>query len=353
MLLFGSAVSRHDPSHDPDMVGAVQLSIEASPDVNTIVLDAAALTSTHRNTHDLAPLFVLTRSPQGWHPYTQMSYTGIDALFVALGGPPLVGDPNHESTWRRWTRELSVRHGQHGAQINNHQRWFINLLPGVEVEHKFTISCPSDIWTLAVNTLRSVASGELADWIPEHGNNGGFEQWEFLNHTYEITAPSSERGYIAFIPAVNGSWIIRRKWFESDTEIRREELTDGIDLGATPDLPAVIADRYGLIPSWSGCYNRVRYNVLLESLQSGNVFSIMYDRCTDTADTVPPLFQVEVEYIRSRTLLPASDSARNQMMQEFTKVTEHARQILCDHGVAAVEDHQSKLTWLRSSEVHT
>jgi hypothetical protein len=81
--------------------------------------------------------------------------------------------------------------------------------------------------------------------------------------------------------------------------IRREELTGGLDLGPDPDLRAVIRDRYGLAPSWSGCYRRVHYNVLLESLRSGHAFSVMFDRCTDAAGLAPDLHQAEVEYIRS------------------------------------------------------
>jgi hypothetical protein len=49
-------------------------------------------------------------------------------------------------------------------------------------------------------------------------------------------------------------------------------------------------------------YRRVRYNVMLESLVTGHVFSIMYDRCTAAERGVSPLEQAEVEYVRSRTL---------------------------------------------------
>lgn len=81
------------------------------------------------------------------------------------------------------------------------------------------------------------------------GNSvGGFEQWDFPSHIYEIAAPEAERGYIAFNPAVDGSWGIRRKWFTADAVIRREELTVGLALGPDPDLRAVITDRLAWLP---------------------------------------------------------------------------------------------------------
>jgi hypothetical protein len=145
---------------------------------------------------------------------------------------------------------------------------------------------------------------------------------------------------------VDGSWIIRRKWFAADAVIRREELTDHVDLGPDPDLDAVIRQRHGLSPAWAGCYRRVRYNVLLESLRSGHVFSVMFDRCTDVSGGVAPLHQVEVEYIRSRTI-GSHDPARDGVMDDFALLSGWTGQMLSGSGVAALQDNLSKLSWLR------
>nr|MDQ2816282.1 hypothetical protein [Actinomycetota bacterium] len=117
------------------------------------------------------------------------------------------------------------------VRLRGHQRWFVNARPGLEIEQKFTLAGRPDIWLLAARTRDLVAAGAINGWIPEHGSNGGFEQWDFLSHIYEIAGPEAERGYIAFIPAVDGSWGIRRKWFTADAVIRREQLTGGLDLG--------------------------------------------------------------------------------------------------------------------------
>ena len=128
--------------------------------------------------------------------------------------------------------------------------------------------------------------------------------------------------------------------------IRREQLTGGLDLGPDPDLRAVIRDRYGLAPSWGGCYRRVRYNVLLESLRSGHVFSVMFDRCTDSAGRVSDLHQAEVEYIRSRVV---SGRSGDDLMGEFGQLCAWTRQVLDRCGVDAEQNNLSKLTWLRQA----
>jgi hypothetical protein len=345
VLVMGPASVRHEPQAIAPAVATLAVAVPADRQPrNTIVLDFSHLPDSLPGGGDQAPLFVLTPVRDGWQPYTQVSFTGTDALFIALDGPPVRGDPGDSKALDEWVADLSARHRAHAAQLNNHQRWFVNARPGLEIEQKFTLAGQPDIWLLAARTRDLAAAGDIDGWIPEHGNNGGFEQWDFLNHIYEITSPEPERGYIAFIPAVDGSWIIRRKWFTADAVIRREELTGGLDLGPDPDLRSVIRDRYGLAPSWAGCYRRVRYNVLLESLRSGHVFSVMFDRCTNSAGRVPDLHQAEVEYIRSRMI---SRRPGDELMEEFGQLCAWTAQALDGYGVNAARNDLSKLTWLR------
>lgn len=347
VLVTGPASVRHEPDATALAVAALAVAVPAdSQPRNTVVLNLSSLADSFPGGDGQAPLFVLSPAEGGWRPYTLVSFTGKDALFIALGGPPVEGDAGDSRVISGWVADLSARHRAHAARLNNHQRWFVNARPGLEIEQKFTLAGRPDIWLLAARTRDLVAAGAVDGWIPEHGSSGGFEQWDFLSHIYEIAAPEAERGYIAFIPAVDGSWGIRRKWFTGDAVIRREELTGGLDLGPDPDLRAVIRDRYGLAPSWGGCYRRVRYNVLLESLRSGHVFSVMFDRCTDVAGLVPDLHQAEVEYIRSRVISarPADD-----LMDEFGQLCDWTRQFLDGCGVNAEQNNLSKLTWLRQA----
>jgi hypothetical protein len=347
VLVMGPASVRHEPDAVAPAVAALAVAVPADRQPrNTIVLDLSHLSDPLPGGRDRAPLFVLSPAGGGWQPYTLVSFTGTDALFIALDGPPTQGDPGDPQVVNEWVADLSARHRAHAARLNNHQRWFINARPGLEIEQKFTLAGRPDIWLLAARTRDLVAAGAIDGWIPEHGSNGGFEQWDFPSHIYEIASPEPERGYIAFIPAVDGSWGVRRKWFTADAVIRREELTGGLDLGADPDLRAVIGDRYGLAPSWGGCYRRVRYNVLLESLRSGHVFSVMFDRSTDAAGRVPDLHQAEVEYIRSRVI---SGRPGDDLMDEFGQLCDWTRQLLDGYGVNGEQNNLSKLTWLRQA----
>jgi hypothetical protein len=347
VLVLGPAGVRHEPDAIAPAVAILAVAVPADRlPRNTIVLDLSHLADSLPRGYDQAPLFVLSPAAGGWQPYTLLSFTGTDALFIALDGLPVRGDPGNSRVVSEWVADLSARHRAHSAQLNNHQRWFVNARPGLEIEQKFTIAGQPDIWLLAARTRDLVDAGAIDGWIPEHGGNGGFEQWDFLSHIYEIASPEPERGYIAFIPAVDGSWGIRRKWFSADAVIRREQLAGGLDLGLGPDLPAVIRDRYGLTPSWGGCYRRVRYNVLLESLRSGHVFSVMFDRCTDSAGRVPALHQAEVEYIRSRRI---SGRPGDDLMDEFGQLCAWTCQFLDGCGVSAEQNNLSKLTWLRQA----
>jgi hypothetical protein len=345
VLVIGPASVRHELDSAAPAVATLAVAVPADRQPrNTVVLDFSSLADSLPGGHHQAPLFVLTPAAGGWQPYTLVSFTGKDALFIALDGPPAEGDPGDSRVVNEWVADLSARHRAHAARLNNHQRWFVNARPGLEIEQKFTLAGRPDIWLLEARTRDLVAAGAIDGWIPEHGSNGGFEQWDFPSHIYEIAAPEPERGYIAFIPAVDGSWGIRRKWFTADAVVRREELTGGLALGRDPDLRAVIRDRYGLAPSWSGCYRRVRYNVLLESLRSGHVFSVMFDRCTDATGLAPDLHQAEVEYIRSRVISARPDDA---LMDEFGQLCAWTRQLLDECDVNAEQDNLSKLTWLR------
>jgi hypothetical protein len=357
ILLIGPAPLRHDP------VPAFSTRIQAVPwpqetggqPVNTVLVQAHHLAGSGPGAAAtdpisgmaMAPLFcLLPGAPGYWQPCTLVSCTGEDHLYITLPGPPIHGDPASRQQRAAWAEDLSARHRAHGTQLGNHRCWFRNLLPGLEAEHKFTLDPAADIWDLAVRTHQLLRDGALPGWICEHGNNGGFEQWDFVNHLYEITQPGIDRGYIAFIPAVDGqSWIIRRKRYQHDQLIRREELTDGADLGPAPDLAQVIWERFGLRPAWGEAYRRIRYNIMLESLVTGHIFSIMYDRCTTPHAAAPPLIQAEVEYIHSRTIRTSSN--QTEVMRDLSQLTAWTRELLTRRGVAMTENQLSKLTWLR------
>jgi hypothetical protein len=352
IVLSAPAAIRHDPLSDPST------SVHVLPGradgiqvgANTIIVSGGLVPAATRDPavqSCLQPAFLLRPVGRGgWLPYTLMSYTGDDLLYIRLPGPPVRGVPGSAAHRVRWAADLSARHRSHGGQLNNHACWLRNLLPGLEAEHKFTLPAGTDIWDLAITTHQHVRAGAIDGWICEHGNDGGFTQGDFTNHLFAITRPARERGYIAFMPAIDGpGYFIRRKRYPRDQTLRREDLTYAPELTAAPaGLAQVIRDRYGLTPAWGATYRRVRYNVMLESLETGHVFSIMYDRCT--TEHAPSLIQAEVEYIRSRTL---RTSTRSEILGQLTELAARTRDLLSGHGIAHTENQMSKLTWLQQN----
>ncbi len=350
IILYAPAAIRHAPL--PDTCTSVHVLPVPADGVhggaNAVIVPARLVRAAE---HDpagqpsLQPVFLLRPAARAsWLPYTLMSYTGDDLLYIRLPGPPVHGTPGSADCRAQWAADLSARHRAHRGQLNNHSSWFRNLLPGLEAEYKFTLSPGTDIWDLATTTHQHVRAETIGGWICGHGNNGGFTQGDYTSHLFAITRPASERGYIAFMPAINGpGYVIRRKRYPRDQMLRREELTQDPRLTADPaDLPQVIRDRYGLTPAWGATYRRVRYNVMLESLRTGHVFSIMYDRCT--AEHAAVLAQAEVEYVRSRTLRTGS---RRQILGQLSELRTWTRDLLASNGITHAEDQLSKLTWLR------
>jgi hypothetical protein len=277
IILAAPAAIRHDPTPDRrTTLHTVPAGTEGvMAGANTVIIPGQLVPAAELDPAGLAslqPAFLLWPAGRdSWRPYTLMSCTGDDLLYIRLPGPAVRGAPGSAERQAAWAADLAARHRMHGGQLNNHSCWFRNLLPGLEAEHKFTLSPGTDIWTLAVTTHQHLAAGALDGWICEHGNDGGFTQGDYTNHLFAITSPGSERGYIAFMPAIDGlGHMIRRKRYSRDQTLRREDLTHAPELPADPGtLSQVIRDRYGLTPAWGATYRRVRYNVMLESLRSG------------------------------------------------------------------------------------
>ncbi len=133
--------------------------------------------------------------------------------------------------------------------------------------------------------------------------------------------------------------------------VRREQRWRDIDLPDGVDLAVEVAGRFGMTPEWGGSFRRVRYDVNVESLRTGHGYAVMFDRCTLPASSEAEsgdgavLVQCEVEYLRSRTVLPVDE---DMLMDEFAWLVGQVRRWLDDQSIDTVEDHQSKLTFLRA-----
>jgi len=266
------------------------------------------------------------------------SYHG-HVRFLELPGDPVPAE--------RAVQSLLAGIDEQFLKINNYLCYRVKLQPDVELEHKFTLTGDPDVHQLALDALAATGAGELAGWIVEFREE--IQQWDFLNHVYAIEEPDSEAGYVSFIPTTDGRYTVKRKLFTTDTDERPELRTRGVEVGA--DLAAHIRDTLGLTPAWNASFRRIRYDVSVESISSGNVFGLAFDRCTiidangGRIAGLPELTQCEIEYIYSQTLGEATyDSVRADLAELRVLVSEFFDR----RGIENYQRHESKLTFLRN-----
>lgn len=239
---------------------------------------------------------------------------------------------------------------EHYLRLNNYLCFRVKLRPDVELEHKFTLTGDPDVFQLAHDTLRHAAAGGLAGFIVEFREE--IQQWDFLNHVYAIEEPADQAGYVSFIPTSDGRCTVKRKLFTADTDERPETRNRGVEVGA--DLAAHVRDELGLTPAWHASFRRIRYDVSVEAIGSGNVFGIAFDRNTiiDEAGQripgLPELVQCEIEYIYCQALTGADwDSVRADLVSLRTALSAYFDQ----RGIDNYQRHESKLTFLRNQHV--
>jgi len=94
VLVMGPASVWHEPDAIAPAAATLAVAVPADRQPrNTIVLDFSHLADSFPGGYDQAPLFVLSPAGGGWQPYTMVSFTGTDALFIALDGAPVGATP--------------------------------------------------------------------------------------------------------------------------------------------------------------------------------------------------------------------------------------------------------------------
>ncbi|MFJ4866549.1 hypothetical protein [Streptomyces sp. NPDC088748] len=135
---------------------------------------------------------------------------------------------------------------------------------------------------------------------------------------FDVTGPHTEPGYASFIQRADGGHVLKRKWFEEDTFARREQLLTDIDV--SPDtFKEYLQTKLNLQVEALPPFRRVRYDVHVESMRTGHVYGIFFDRCSVLAAPEIVLTQCEMEYRRSRSIL---DHDPNEMLREMTEVND-------------------------------
>jgi len=89
-------------------------------------------------------------------------------------------------------------------------------------------------------------------------------------------------------------------------------------------------------------FNRKRYDINLESLDTGNIYSIMFDYCVPFDKRNQLLIQCEIEYLKSRTV-----GGCRQVQEELKTVFEFTKKELTKLKIDHKATFYSKLSFLR------
>jgi hypothetical protein len=287
----------------------------------------------------LVPLCYLSSHPEGgYHAYAQIRFYREDAAFVRTTREP-VGEGPVEAL--NWLAPVLASHAESSMALNNHLRYFGKHFRGTELEYKYTLDPQPNIWAASMELLNALRGGELDGCRPEYREE--FQIHHTENHLFDVLAPEGEVGYASFVPTVSAGYVLKRKWFSEDAFARREELTHGIDVrrgGFGEYLRSELGLRVRPLP----VYQRVRYDIQLESMRTGHIFGVFFDRCSLLEDPDMVLSQCELEYLRSRGVL---DGGKEEVLPEMERINSWLGGYLATRGWTQGHTFYSKRTFLR------
>lgn len=286
------------------------------------------------------PLFYLSvREEDGRklvHVHSQIRFCLGDACFIRTTPEPIEVADVEELTW---LSTALVRHAESFLFLNNHQRYYRKCFPGKELEYKYTLTPPVDVWSMTVRIYQRLLRGALPGYVMEYRDE--YQAWDYTNHLYQVTAPEADRGYVSFIPTTDGKNLVKRKWFVQDTFNRRESHTYGVQ--PANGFDDYVRTELGVSATKLPPFRRVRYDVNLESARTGHVYGIFFDHVSlvDRPDVV--LSQCELEYLRSRTVVETSEQ---DVLDEIADIALWLEAFLREHGLSDQRGYYSKMSFL-------
>lgn len=288
-----------------------------------------------------APLFLFGRVDDVLITHALVRLGAHDGLFIQV-------DQRHHTTGPADIAGLLsaalTATNAHREFVNNHQCCLRKFWPDEELEHKITMRGPVDLHTVVTGLRDLVGGPHLPGTIWEYRDD--YQIWDFDNYLYEITAPVEEAGYVSFIPDSAGTVIVKRKWFTHDTFRRRETRWRGVPIANnTTAFADYLRSHIHGDTRYLGSFRRTRLDSSCEFTRTGNVYGFMVDwsRPPDRPE-IPGLYQVEVEYLHSRTI---HDDAADAVEAELAILSAATRTYLDSAGITH-QPGESKLTYLRS-----
>lgn len=289
------------------------------------------------------PLLLLTRHGRTVLAHSLVRLDAERAVFARVGACGTVDPDNDEQTVRRDLPALVAAAldlaDKHRVGAYNHECAHHDLRAGIEVEHKLTLLSPVDLHGVLSDLREQIAAHPT--WLWDHGRD--WQWWDFDNHLYDIPH-GPEAGYVSFIPDAAGTSIIKRKWFHQDQLARPERRWRGVDVG--PGYEHYLRTVLGAQAAHLGSFRRVRLDTDLEVRVSGNVHSIMLDWCRPH-DGGEHLWQIELEYLHTRTLDPRRSPAAESIDTELDQLVQLVRNYLHRQDIPYSRPGESKRTWLR------
>lgn len=288
-----------------------------------------------------AALFLFGRSGDDLITHALVRLGAQDGLFIRV---PQHHHPTGPADIAELLSAALTATNAHREFLNNHQCCLRKFWPDEELEHKITMRGPVDLHTVVAGLRDLVGGPYLPGTIWEYRDD--YQIWDFDNYLYEITDPIEEAGYVSFIPDSTGTVIVKRKWFTHDTPRRRETRWRGVQIpNNTTSFADYLRSHVHGDARYLGSFRRTRLDSSCEFTRTGNVYGFMVDwsRPLDRPDS-PGLYQVEVEYLHSRTL---NDDAADAVNTELATLSHATRTYLDGVGIAH-QPGESKLTYLRS-----
>ncbi len=288
--------------------------------------------------------------------YSQIRFSPEDALFLRTNREPFVsiqgmlGDLKNieailsssslSSKSLAWFDQAISLHSEHPSYFNNHQYYYKKCFSEEELELKINLFSDVDIWQTTLEVYKRIKHGAFPNYIMEYKDE--FQQWDNLNHVYDVRDPVEDKGYISFIPTNDGKYVVKRKWFAEDQFKRRESLWKGVSI--SQDFAQYIDQNFNITATYLGTFRRIRYDLNVESSRTGHVYGVFFDHCTVLEHPTALLNQCEIEYLRSRVYLePEPESIELEMAE----MADWLKSVFCDMGIEYEQNHYSKLSFLR------
>jgi len=287
---------------------------------------------------DLLPTFLTQTKSSTFLSYTSVVLNPRELLFLSSSTPT-------KKTFTTPLEEIATAYHNYQTNINplnSHDAYFKKYSAENEIEHKLNLPITSNIWQLGCYFHEQVLSGAFPKFMPQFLDN--FDKWEFNNFLYEVTSPEEFRGYISFIECPDNKYFLKQKLFSKDQLSRIEKRTYNVTIKS--DFELYLANQF---PNYKfsklSPFRRKRYDANIESLDTGNLYSIMFDRCVLMDRPEIQLVQCEIEYLKTRSAQPT-----RKVLSELELVYKYVRGELAKLGIPAKPTFYSKLSFLKDAQ---